>query len=102
MMLLWVLACALYYSTLLCPFASLWAKATFSHSLDLCYCYWLLLHSAAAAAAAGCCCCRFVQEPYLSEINNYIRQRREHITFFTTPQVRLRCCGRQQHTYICI
>jgi hypothetical protein len=29
-----------------------------------------------------------VQEPYLSEINNYIRQRREHITFFTTPQVR--------------
>lgn len=29
---------------------------------------------------------RFVQEPYLSEINNYIRQRREHITFFATAQ----------------
>lgn len=30
---------------------------------------------------------RFVQEPYMSEINNYIRQRREHITFYTTTQV---------------
>eukprot|EP00879_Flechtneria_rotunda_P001615 GHRR01001775.1.p1 GENE.GHRR01001775.1~~GHRR01001775.1.p1 ORF type:complete len:134 (+),score=23.06 GHRR01001775.1:544-945(+) len=29
---------------------------------------------------------RFVQEPYLSEINNYIRQRQEHIKFFTTTQ----------------
>jgi hypothetical protein len=27
---------------------------------------------------------RFVQEPFISEINNYIRQRREHITFYTT------------------
>jgi hypothetical protein len=30
---------------------------------------------------------RFMQEPYMSEINNYIRQRREHITFYTTTQV---------------
>jgi hypothetical protein len=29
---------------------------------------------------------RFVQEPFISEINNYIRQRREHITFYTTTQ----------------
>lgn len=27
-----------------------------------------------------------MQEPFISEINNYIRQRREHITFYTTTQ----------------
>lgn len=29
---------------------------------------------------------KYVPDPYLSEINNYVRQRREHLTFYSTLQ----------------